>query len=122
MPSPESLSKTLPVLILNACPDLDLQKRRAKILNDAGYYTSSAATTDEVSRLSVRLNCTLAVVCHSFSPAERKTIKDQLLKDSPATRLLVLDHDLDSEPKNLLANIKKALYKLEIVHPDERSA
>ena len=112
----------LPVLILNACPDIKLQRNRAKILNDAGYYTSSARSTTEVSKLSVRMKCALAIVCYAFSDAEQQIIHEQLRRDSPETKLLMLDHAADSEPKRLLAKVKKALSHLEIIQSGERSA
>ena len=122
MESGNGSGKTLPILILNACPDIQLRGIRAKILNDAGYYTTSARTSQEVSQLSTRMNCALAVVCYSFSEIEQRAMRDQLHQQSPATRLVLLDHAVDEDPKNFLARIKKALYKLEIVTTDEKSA
>ena len=122
MESGNGSSKTLPILILNACPNIQLRGIRAKILNDAGYYTTSARTSQEVSLLSTRMNCDLAVVCYSFSEIDQRAMRDQLHQQSPATRLVLLDHTVDEDPKNFLARIKKALYKLEIVTTDERSA
>ena len=113
---------TLPILILNACPDIQLRGIRAKILNDAGYYTTSARTSQEVSQLSTRMNCALAVVCYSFTEIEQRAMRDQLYKQSPATRFVLLDHAVDEDPGNFLSKIKKALYKLEIVKTDEKSA
>ena len=110
-----------PILILNACPDVQLRGVRAKILNDAGYYTSSASTPDEASRLSARMNCALAVVCYSFSETEQQTIHDRLQEQSPATRFILLDHVADEDPKGFLVKIRKALYKLEIVKPERRA-
>jgi len=110
-----------PILILNACPDVQLRGVRARILNDAGYYTTSASSAEEASRLSTRMNCALAVVCYSFTEREQQTIHDRLRETSPETRFVVLDHNVDEDPKGFLTRIRKALYKLEIVKP-ERSA
>src|ERR1051326_1979512 len=110
-----------PILILNACPDVQLRGVRAKILNDAGYYTTSASTPEEASRLSTRMKCALAVVCYSFSKREQRHIRDRLQEQSPATSFVLLDHAVDEDPKGFLTQIRKALYKLEIVKP-ERSA
>ena len=110
-----------PILILNACPDVQLRRVRAKILNDAGYYTTSASTPEEASRLSMRMKCALALVCYSFSKREQQRIHDRLQEVSPATRFVLLDHAEDEDPKGFLVQIRKALYKLEIVKP-ERSA
>jgi hypothetical protein len=119
--SPKEPGNTLPVLILNACPHLELQRKRAKILNDAGYYTSSARTTDEVAEF-LRMPCALAIVCHEFTPAEQRAIQAQLTHESPNTKLLMLDHTIDNDPKAFLAKVKRSLYKLEMIEPDERSA
>jgi hypothetical protein len=108
------------VLILNACPHIELQRKRAKILNDAGYYTSSARTTDEVAEL-LRMPCALAVVCYEFTPVEQRAIQAQLAHESPGTLLLMMDHAMDADPKSFLLKVKKALYKLE-VREDEKSA
>jgi DNA-binding response OmpR family regulator len=114
--------KTLPILVLNASPDAHLRDLRAKILNDAGYYTSSARTAGEVLELSSRMNCDVAIVCHSFNNAEQQLIHEQLERTSPTTHLLILDNAADVDPKILLNRVKKALFKLEVVKTGGKSA
>jgi DNA-binding NtrC family response regulator len=115
-------SNTPPILVLNASPDAHLRDLRAKILNDAGYYTSSARTAAEVLQLSSRMHCDVAIVCHSFNHAEQQAIHEQLERTSPTTRLLVLDEAVDVDPNILLNRVKKALFKLEVVKTGGKSA
>jgi len=94
------------VVILNASLDVDLRETRARILNQAGYYTSSAESAEEVIRLAANMRCPIVIVCNSFNHAERgkicANIRDTVIKLSQAFSALG-DHSTDifSTVKNL---------------------
>ena len=99
-------------LILNASLDALLLKTRAKALNNAGYYTSSAHSSEEVVRLASGMHCDLAVICHSFGDVQQKRIEELLRKVSPGTRVLFLDSGLEGDDQIFLALIQQALGRM----------
>ncbi len=101
--------KSKPVMVLNASPDVDLRGTRARFLNSAGYYTSSASTPEDVSKLASHMNCALAVMCHSFTGSEQRAMHERLRKISPTTRIVWLDQMEDCDPAVFLAKVKNAL-------------
>lgn len=98
-------------LILNASPDANLLNRRAKILNGAGYYTSSAHSAEEAVQLAVGMDCALALICYSFADPERQTISEQLRKLSPRTNIVCVEPELDTHHRVLLAKVEETLAK-----------
>lgn len=106
------LSHAAATLILSASPDSELLNRRAKMLNDAGYYTSSARTMEEAIQHAGSMNCTVAIICYSFAGAERKELAQRLRTMSPETTIVCLDHDVDKNQNTLIARIEKALARL----------
>jgi DNA-binding response OmpR family regulator len=99
-------------LILNASPDSTLLHHRAKILNDAGYYTSSAQSAEEALRYASSMHCALALICYSFAGAERKALADHLSKVSPGITIMWLDPELDQNQRVLMSKIESALARL----------
>jgi len=96
-------------LILNASPDSELLTSRAKMLNDAGYYTSGAQTPEEAIELAGQLHCPIAIVCHSFTASERRWIHARLQEDAPTTTIVFLGESGDADPKVLLSAVKSAV-------------
>jgi DNA-binding NtrC family response regulator len=97
------------VLILNASRDIKLREKRAKILNRAGFYTSSAKSAEEVIYLAAWLRCPIVIVCHSFKHAERRRIYDRVRETAPGTAVVLLNDYADSDPGILIDTVKKAL-------------
>lgn len=99
-------------LILNACPDAKLLEHRAKILNNAGYYTSSAMTAGDAVQLALKLDCSLALICYSFSAIDKNALLGYLEKFSPRTPIICLHPDLDSNQRVLISRVEQALEEL----------
>lgn len=99
-------------LILNASPDPFLLNRRARTLNDAGYYTSSARTVEEAVLHAAKMHCTLALICYSFASIERKIISERLSELSPGTTIVCLEPELDKNQRFLISRVEAALAKL----------
>lgn len=96
-------------LILNACPDPKLLEHRAKVLNDAGYYTSSARTAGDAAQLALSLDCSLALICYSFSAIDQRALLAYLKKFSPRTSIICLHPDLDSNQRIFISRVEQAL-------------
>jgi DNA-binding response OmpR family regulator len=105
-------SQTAVTLILNASPNSALLNHRAKMLNNAGYYTSSAHTPEEAMQLAVTMNCDVALICYSFASSERKALSERLQKLSPATTIVCLEPELDNNQAVLVSRIQQALTRL----------
>lgn len=99
-------------LILNASPDSDLLSNRAKALNSAGYYTSSAHTPEEVAQHVASMNCDLALICYSFSSSDKKAIFDRLRLLSPGTTIVCLEQGQDENTNVLVTRIQQALTRM----------
>ena len=99
-------------LILNASPDSTLLTNRAKVLNSAGYYTSSAHTPEEAAQHVVGMNCALALICYSFSSKEKEAILKRLQSLSPGTTIMYLEEGQDENTNVLVSRIQKALTPL----------
>src|SRR5262249_56185683 len=87
---PGNSKEPLALVILNASRDAVLREGRAKTLNDAGYYTTSAETPEEAITLAAQMKCAVAIVCDSFTMAERRLIHMRIQKAVPATTVLFL--------------------------------
>ena len=96
-------------LILNASPDSDLLNHRAKVLNEAGYYTSSVRTVDEAARHAVSMNCALALICYSFAAGEKEALAERLHRLSPGIRVVCLEPQLDNSQGALISKVEQAL-------------
>lgn len=107
-----NISQPAATLILNASPDGVLLNDRAKMLNEAGYYTSSARTLEEALQHATSMNCTLALICHSFATAERKALTQRLHELSPGTAIVCLDQEADKNQRVLVSRIERALARL----------
>lgn len=105
-------------LILNASPDANLLNQRARTLNGAGYYTSSAHTAEEALRHAATMDCTLALICYSFIDKERKTLFEQLRKLSPRTKIVCLNPELDKSQHILVSRVEQALVNLSAPIPN----
>ena len=104
-----SSSQPAVTLILNASPDSELLNNRAKVLNDAGYYTSSARTPEEAAQHAASMNCTLALICYSFASAERQALSERLRRLSPGTTIVCLEQGQDDNQGLLVSRIQEAL-------------
>lgn len=108
----DKASQTPVTLILNASPDSTLLNNRARLLNSAGYYTSSAHTPEEAALHAVGMNCALALICYSFTSREKKAILERLQSLSPGTTILHLEEGQDENTSVLVSRIRKALMRL----------
>lgn len=108
----DKASQTPVTLILNASPDSTLLSSRAKVLNSAGYYTSSAHTPEEAAQHVVGMNCSLALICYSFTSREKRVIFERLQSLSPGTTILHLEEGQDENTSVLVTRIQKALRRL----------
>lgn len=108
----DKASQTPATLILNASPDSNLLNNRARLLNSAGYYTSSAHTPEEAAQHVVGMNCALALICYSFSSKEKKAILERLQSLSPDTTILHLEEGQDENTNVLVSRVRKALTRL----------
>lgn len=108
----DKTSQTAVTLILNASPDSVLLSDRAKMLNRAGFYTSSAHTPEEAAQHAVSMNCDLALICYSFTSNEKKTIFDRLQSLSPGTTIVYLEKGQDENTNVLVSKIREALTRL----------
>jgi len=108
----DKTSQTAVTLILNASPDSALLNNRARILNDAGYYTSSARTPEEAVHYAATMNCDLALICYSFASNERKMLSDRLRRLSPGTTIVCLEPGLDESTGVLVSRVQEALARL----------
>jgi hypothetical protein len=107
------------VVILNVSPDQSLLSTRAEILNEAGYYTSSANSAEEAITLATQLNCLVAVICHGFKAEERQLIGERIGEILPSTKIIFLEHG-DFDPEHLLAAVRRALPDL-LIRDKEQS-
>lgn len=98
-------------LILNASPDSELLSSRAKMLNDAGYYTSSARTPEEAAQYAASMTCHLALICYSFPTQEKKALSDYLRRISPNTSIVCLEQGSDDSTGVFVSTIEEALAK-----------
>jgi hypothetical protein len=99
----------LAVVILNACPQPALREARAKILREAGYYPASAGTAEDASRLGTSVICSVAIICQSFTPEERRLIQRRIEKVLPATRILHMSCRGNNDSFVLLSSIRDLL-------------
>ena len=96
-------------LILNASPDAELLKNRAQMLNDAGYYTSSAQTSEEVVQLAAQMHCDVALICHSFDVIQQSSIQQRLREISPDIMVVFVKQEMDGNHRFLVSRIREAL-------------
>ena len=109
----ENRSPQNPVkLILNASPDADLLSSRAKMLNDAGYYTSSAHNSDEITQIAATMRCDVAIICHSFDGVQQKSIQQRLQEVSPGTHVVFVNRDMDQDRHIFVTRIREAFARL----------
>ena len=81
------------------------------MLNDAGYYTSSARTPEEAAQYAVSMNCHLAIICYSFPSQEKKALSDRLRRVSPDTPIVCLEQGSDDSTGVFVSTIQEALSK-----------
>jgi carboxylesterase type B len=110
--SGDSAGANSATLILNASPDSALLDHRAKVLNGAGYYTSSAHTLEEALQFARSMHCALALICYSFDGVERNVLVQRLGRVNPAMGILCLDPELDENQLVLISRIESALARL----------
>jgi hypothetical protein len=99
----------LAVVILNACPHPALRETRDRILSEAGYYPASAGSAEDASLLATSVVCSVAIICHSFMPDERRQIQRRIEDLLPATKIMQLSCQGNNEPLALLSSVKDAL-------------
>src|SRR5262245_65286901 len=106
---PGDFKEPLALVILNASRDALLREERAKALHDAGYYTSSAETSEEAITLATQMKCAVAIVCDSFSLEERRLIHTRIQEAVPATTVIFLASSGDNNTEILLSAVRAAL-------------
>jgi hypothetical protein len=78
------------------------------LLNDAGYYTSSARTPEQAAQLATKMNCDFALICYSFGSSERRRLSELLRRLSPETIVLLLESGADDDKHVLLTRIQQS--------------
>lgn len=105
-------SRTSATLILNASPDPGLLNNRARLLNQAGYYTTAAHSLEEAMQAAATMNCDLALLCYSFDCTQRTAISERLRTLSPGTAIVWLQPGLDDNQSIFVARVKNALQSM----------
>jgi hypothetical protein len=108
----DKTSRTSATLILNASLDPVLLNNRAKLLNEAGYYTTAAHSLEEAMRTAVSMNCDLALLCYSFDSTQRTAISERLQRLSPGTAIVWLQPGMDDNQCVFVARVKDALNRM----------
>src|SRR5262249_24787655 len=106
---PGNFKEPLALVILNASRDAVLREGRAKTLNDAGYYTTSAETPEGAISLAAQMKCAVAIVCDSFTLEERRLIHTRIQKAAPATRVIFLANSGDNNAQILVSAVRAPL-------------
>jgi DNA-binding response OmpR family regulator len=96
------------VVILNASPDQSLLNTRAEVLHEAGYYTSSANTSDEAIALATQLNFPVVIICHGFKDEERQLLSERIREILPSTKIIFLQNG-DFDAQHLISTVRRAL-------------
>jgi len=96
------------VVILNASPDQSLLSSRAEVLHEAGYYTSSANTSEDAIALATQLNFPVVIICHGFKDEERQLLGERIREILPSTKIIFLDHG-DVDAQHLISTVRRAL-------------
>ena len=99
----------LAVVILNASPHSALRETRDRILSEAGYYPASAGTAEDASLLATSVVCSVAIICHSFKPDERRLIQRRIEDVLPATKIMQFSYLGNNDPLALLSSVKDVL-------------
>lgn len=106
------------VVILNASPDQSLLNTRAEILNEAGYYTSSATTSEDAIALATQLKFPVVIICHGFEDEERQLLGERIRAILPSTKIILLQHG-DFDPEHLLSAVRRALPESLLPHKEQ---
>lgn len=109
MTVPVNFKKALALVVLNASRDATLREERAKALNEAGYFTVSVRTPEEAVTLASQVKCVVAVVCPSFTDAERRFIGLRIHQVVPATTLILLRNSSVNDLQVLISAVHTAL-------------
>ena len=96
------------VVILNASPDQSLLSTRAEVLHEAGYYTSSAHTSEDAIALATQLNFPVVIICHGFKDEERQLLGERIREILPSTKIIFLKHG-DVDAHHLISTVRRAL-------------
>jgi CheY-like chemotaxis protein len=97
---------------LNASPDATLLKDRARLLNEAGYYTTAAHSPEEAMQMAATMNCDLALICYSFDSTQRATMSERLRRLSPGTIIVWLQPGMDDNNGIFVSGVKNALQRI----------
>jgi len=119
MEAPKTNVESRPIIILNACPERGLRELRAKLLNQAGYYTSSACSSEEAITLALHLNCAVTLICHSFSLDERRFMRTRIQSVLPATKILLLKPEDSIDPEIVISSVRGSLRETLALDPAE---
>ena len=104
--------RTSATLVLNASPDPGLLNNRAKLLNEAGYYTTAAHSPEEAVHLAGSMNCDVALICYSFNGTQRAAISERLQRLSPGTAIVWLQPGLDDNQCVFVSRVRNALERM----------
>jgi hypothetical protein len=119
MEAPMPDAKSCPVIVLNACPERGLRELRARLLNQAGYYTSSASSPEEAISSALYLDCAVTLICDSFSSDERHFMSTRIRSILPATKLLLLKPQDRIDPQIVISSIGDLLRETVALDPGE---
>ena len=78
------------------------------MLNDAGYYTSSARNSEEITQMAAHMRCDVALICHSFDRLQQKVIQQRLREISPGTHIVFASREMDDDRHIFVARIRDA--------------
>jgi DNA-binding NarL/FixJ family response regulator len=97
------------LVVVNASRDPILREERAKALNDAGFYTASAQTPDEAINLTTQVKPAIAILCPSFTDAERRAIGLRIHKEAPATTVILLGKSTAADSHAVVSAVRAVL-------------
>jgi DNA-binding response OmpR family regulator len=105
---PEYTKRSPALVILNVCGDSILREERANAQHDAGYYTSAARSREEAIQLATQMNFAIAVLCHSLTACEQRSVREWMRERAPETTVILLWKPSDDNPELLLSAVRTA--------------
>jgi hypothetical protein len=97
------------VVILNVCPVAALREAPAKTLRNAGYVPASAGNAEEAASLAASVVCSVAIICCSFKPDERRLLQRRIEKLLHETKIINLSIGQKDDPLVPLCLVRDAL-------------
>ena len=97
------------VVILNVCPVAALREAPAKTLRNAGYVPASAGNAEEAASLAASVVCSVAIICCSFKPDERRLLQRRIEKLLHETKIINLSIGQKDDPLVPLCLVRDVL-------------